>query len=389
METLLLIIVLFAVHLAVLFSIALVISGVTSLIAVAGLGGRQALQKGEASESPRALPKLLGALGVGGAVLTTLTLGFPLFFGEHLVSPYLEGLRQQGGPDISLTDASLNIVGGKMRSDELRLRQDDGRYLYDIEVDTIDARLSPIAALGKNPRMSALSVTGVDGWLAPGDGEPPPAEASRSASKFYLGELMLEDIEIAWRPSVDEDAAGSLKIASWRTRNIDHEYTLLDLLGRTNATGEFLDGALEFTHEDVDEGGHASGWTLEDMSLSKAGAAIGGPMKFVREGDFTLDGRATWDEALEGPANFAFDAELSSVNFGPAAGDDSVQAKVLGALSDAVGDSIPKGTRSFSFSFGFELSPETLQNARSLYEYDVWKEIEDELKRAIIEEIGL
>ena len=389
METLLIIIVLFAVHLAVLFSIALVISGVTSLVAVAGLGGRQALQKGEASESPRALPKLLGALGVGGAVLTTVVLGFPLFFGEHLVSPYLEGLREEGGPDISVTDASLNIAGGKMRSDGLRLRQDDGPYLYDIEVDTIDVRLSPIAALGKNPRMSTLSVTGADGWLAPGDGEPAPADAARSASKFYLNELLLEDIQIAWRPAVDEQAVGALKIKSWRTQNIDHEYTLLDLIGRTNATGEFLDGALQVTHKDVDEGGHRSRWNLSKMSLSKAGAAIGGPMKFVREGDFTLDGRATWNEALESPANFEFDAELSAVNFGPAAGDDSVPAKVLGALSDAVGDSIPRGARSFSFSFGFELSPETLQNARSLYEYDLWKEIEDELKRAIIEEIGL
>jgi hypothetical protein len=389
METLLLIIVLFAVHLAVLFSIALVISGVTSLLAVAGLGGRQALGKSDGSESPRTLPKLLGALGIGGAVLTTVTLGFPLFFGEHLVSPYLDGLREKGGPDITLTDASLNIAGGKMRSDGIQLRQDDGQYLYDVEVDTVDARLSPIAALGKTPRIDRLAVTGVNGWLAPGDGDPAPTEPSDTDGEFYLGELVLEDIAIDWRPEADKDAAGTLTLDSWRTQNIDHEYTLLDLLGRTNATGTFLDGPLTFTHERQEGGGHASGWRLEKMSLSKAGAAIGGPMKYVKEGDFTLDGMASWDGALQKPARFAFDAELESVAFGPVEGDDSVKGALIGALGDAVRDSIPEESRSFSFEFSFELSPDTLQNARSLYEYDVWKEIEDELKRAILEEIGL
>jgi hypothetical protein len=390
METLLLVIVLFAVHLAVLFSIALIISGLTSLVAIAGFGGRTALQKrdedGKIERSRFA--GALGVFGVLGAALTAVTLGVPLFFGEHFVGPYLDGLHEQGGPAVDIEDASLNIAGGKMRSDGLRLRQDDGAYIYDIGVETVEAEISPIAAMGGTPRIQSLSVRGVEGWLAPGYGGEPVTSATDEPRAFMLGELVLDDIEVSWRPEYDADAVGSLTIDTWRTTNIDHEYTLLDLLGRTNATGSFLDGRLNIAHTGQDTG-HVSRWTLDEMSLEKAGAAIGGPMEFVREGTFSLNGRSEWDETLEKPATFGFYAQLDAVNFGPKKGDESTKGKLMDAISNAVANSIPEGSRSLSFSFDFEISASTLQNAKSLYEFDVWKEIESQLKQVILEEVGL
>lgn len=389
METLLLILVFFVVHLAVVFGIVLVISGLTSLAAVAGFGGQTAMSGGEDEEQPRRMPRILGALGVVGAILTAATLAGPLFFGEHLVSPYLDGLHERGGPEVTLDDASFNIAGGRLRSDGLRLRQNNGAYRYDVGVDSIEARLSPIAALGSTPRVSSVELSGVQGWVAPGEGAGESVTSPTGKTKaFYLGEFILEDVKLDWKTSTEDDPVGTLRIETWRTENIDHRYTLLDLLGRTNARGTFLDGELAVSHELVDET-HRSRWSLDEMSLSKAGAAVGGPMKFVKAGTFTLDGRATWDDEFEAPATFAFDANLRALEFGPAAGDDSTRARILGALSDAISDSLPEDTRSLNFSFSFELSPETLQNAQSLYEYDVWKEIEGALKQAIMEEIGL
>ena len=390
METLLLIIVLFAVHLAVLFSIALVISGFTSLLAIAGLGGRTALNKrnGASDDKPSVLPRILGVLGVIGAILTTLTLAAPLFLGERFVQPYLDGLRKQGGPDVTLEDASLNIAGGKARSDGLRVRQDDGAYIYDIEVDTVLARVSPIDALGGEPRIQVLTVDGVRGWLAPGYGGDPVTSTGEDERSFRLDRLELKDIEIEWRPDYEKDAVGSLTIESWETENIDEAYTLLDVLGRTNARGTFLDGDLEITHAKQNST-HISGWRIQNMSLSKAGAAVGGPMKFVKEGRFSLDGRSEWDDTLQSPATFAIDANLDAVNFGPKDDDDSVGGQLMGALSDAVARSVPEGARSLSFSFQFDISPETLQNAKSLYEFDIWQEIEEQLRQALLKEVGL
>ena len=391
MEYLLTFVAVLVLQLAVVCTVAAVVGLLSALTAATGFGtrawrARQSDSGKSDGESARGNRWLMG-LGLAASLLTGLSVLLPFVAGERLAEPVLTDIEKDGGPAIDVDDASFNVLNGRLVLDNLRVTHDRAPYRWDIRAERVSGDIAMWSAVTSDIRLEELDVAGVDGWMAPAKEEL--REESKASGDQKLGERAFQvddfevrDVTLQWRPSPEAESTGTLVFERWRTTEVDEEWTLLDVIGHTDATGSVLGGALQ-AQSSRDRTRRRASWSVSELGLPEVGRYLGVPAYFLSGGTMSLGFDLEWSEDLSTPVIVRCDIELDVEKVGRGASDSTLEAlgrKTLEQLGSTVG--------TIEFDFSFDIDGQTLRSARSLYEIDFWELVRSRLRKALLEEVS-
>ena len=304
------------------------------------------------------MKRLSWILGGVLALFLTVALLVNFVFFEPAVRWGLARIEKRTGIKVVFQSATGNLFTGRLKlTDATAQRRESVVSNFDLRVEEIAIDLSMTEILASTARIESVLISGLTGNFH----RVATPDRVKIRRRYEVDHLRLEHVEIVIQDTTrQEEARFNFKLNELDSRPLRSRFAVLDLLFRSNASGEISGQPFSIRTEKTEKGRQTQ-WQVDELPVAFVARYLGGPFDWLSGGtvDVRVEDKWAIAESAEIEMRWSFVLKNLVVN---SPDNTSVMGGILGAT---IGEYLRRNSEKLDVSFSLTMNEDQFEGAAS------------------------
>ncbi len=328
-------------------------------------------------------------LGLAGVLFAGSLLVIEAYGTEPILNWSFRNLEARTGVRLTFAKASGGLLSGSLVLRQVHVvRENHPESNFDLTCSQMAIRFSVFEILCRQMGFHDLRIDQISGMyqrLSPVPGTDPP-KLPRAARNFPIGHLQINDATIDFSDAtVDgEPVKFALLVKSLECRPFRTAYAPYEVIFRSNVEGTIDDHpfSVQSTNTTL---GPKTVWRVTGMPINLAGSYLGGPFRWLREGECDIKVEQQMRENPRGPVTL--DAQLVLRNIQPGVPGDIKPAVAIAA--QLLMTKLKKLPKEKELRFTLNLDPDKFDLTTTASTGQLWQQFKSAAVASMLQTAGV